>query len=35
MVAIPKNDPVGLSTEEIVDRLPLIRSESVGPGTIV
>ena len=23
------------SLEEIVDRLPLIRSESVGPGTIV
>jgi len=32
-VATPKNDPVGSPTKEIVDRLRLIRSESVGPVT--
>jgi hypothetical protein len=35
MVTIPKIDPVGLSTEEIDDRLRLIQSEPVGAGTIV
>lgn len=32
-IAAAENDPLGLPTKEIVDRLRLIRSESVGPVT--